>query len=587
MNPIPDTQYLKALALLALLAAFSWHIPCWAQKKQEKEDTYSIALVKTADPEKDVYKVDQDKVFAEEYTIQKGDYIWKLLRQKGLFQKYTQAKLISVLKQLNKSLENLDLVHPGEKIVIPLKIAPMEGIPVRKGGKMLSLTDLKDVDFENYTVKPGDSVIRVIKGKYDIPPQHLYDEFLALTRKLNPSVKDLNTVYPGQVIRLPIYSPQVVRKPIVDRAAREFQDKMKEEEGPEKPNPLAHDLATIFSEMGEEWIQTGKHFIPLKSGGQIDLKAASFPIIGLRSGLRVVVDLDNKFPEKVAALIASSWGNYRVVHLLETDDLGSGLGKVLAACDYPRLLGRGDPLELEGDLPLRLTGDWVVVMSENPATEGPAAAVITLRNPGTPATPGLIKDYLKKLDIAVIDHPSGDKGLSGDIGEARKLRGGGNASSLIKALLELTGQDYSEKVEIPVYQSKGQGFRLVVKADFLLKVDEKDAIIDLTGMGREIVSLLEEHRFLVLSLAQEKDPLAMISSTLSFLGVPFRAGNHPIMAAERETSRNIALIFSGVIFPDDRERSVLATTMLLPEPIEIFLGQKGYQILPLPSPTFP
>ena len=72
---------------------------------------------------------------------------------------------------------------------------------------------------------------------------------------------------------------------------------------------VGDDLGIIFAEMGEDWVQTGEHFIPLKSEGQIDLRAASFPILNLRDGLRVIVDLNNELPETMATLIESSWGN--------------------------------------------------------------------------------------------------------------------------------------------------------------------------------------------------------------------------------------------------------------------------------------
>ena len=40
---------------------------------------------------------------------------------------------------------------------------------------------------------------------------------------------------------------------------------------------------------------------------------------------RVILDLDNKVPERMEKLIGSSWGNYRVVHIAEDEDLRSAL----------------------------------------------------------------------------------------------------------------------------------------------------------------------------------------------------------------------------------------------------------------------
>ena len=110
----------------------------------------------------------------------------------------------------------------------------------------------------------------------------LHNEYLSLVKKLNPSLEDLNTIYPGQVIRIPIYSPETVRKPIQAAVSPRPRERLPEPAKAElKPNPFSLDLETLFLAMGEEWVNTGEHYIPLKSGGQIDLKAKSFPIINL------------------------------------------------------------------------------------------------------------------------------------------------------------------------------------------------------------------------------------------------------------------------------------------------------------------
>ncbi|MBW1738411.1 MAG: hypothetical protein JRJ69_12880, partial [Deltaproteobacteria bacterium] len=64
---------------------------------QEKEKTYSISLVKTAEAEQEVYEVDDKKVLTQTFTVQKGDWIWKILRKEGLLKRGNLAELISVL----------------------------------------------------------------------------------------------------------------------------------------------------------------------------------------------------------------------------------------------------------------------------------------------------------------------------------------------------------------------------------------------------------------------------------------------------------------------------------------------------------
>ena len=555
-----------------------------ASQAQEAEKTYSISLTKTAGIEKDIYEVDNKKVLTEEYTIKEGEWVWQVLRQKGLLERHNLSELLSILQALNRSLSKLDLVHPGEKIIIPLKIAPVAGAPVLAAPPTpvkASIEDLKDLDLQHYTVEQGDSLTRIIKGRYDIPPDYLYNEYLGMVKKLNPSIQDLNIIHPGQKIRLPIYSPEIVRKPIKKVIAQKPEEETEDEEEKKATGPVVDDLGVIFTEIGEEWVQTGEHFIPLKSGGQIDLKAVSFPILSLRNGLRVIVDLNNKLPDKMAELIESSWGNYRVLHLVEGDSIMSALDKILGLCDYPKVSRIGEPLELGGDIPIRITGDWIITLSKTKSDEGPGFVVINLTDAPSQNTPRMIKDYLMTLGVKVIDYPPGEDKDADVVEKVAPLEGGEKPESLVRKLLDLTGRSYSAQVEIPVYQRQKADFKLIIKADFFLKIKDRDAVIDLTGLGPEVISLLEEHKFLVLSMATEKNPLSIVSMTLEFLGIGSHDGPHSFLATKRGDSRNVKLTLTGITFSDSNGNAVLATPLSLPDEIMAFLSKRAYRVLPL------
>lgn len=540
---------------------------------QENEKTYSISLVKTMEIGKDIYEVDNKKVLTEKYVVKKGDYIWKILKQKGIKKNKDLFKLLSVLKKLNRSLQNLDLIHPDEKIIIPLKITPLsvdfDQAPSTE--KTISVSALKDLSLQNYTIKQGDYLVKIIKGRFNIPQDHLYNEYFELVKKINPSLKDLDIILPGQTIKLPIYSPEIIRIPIKTAILAK----------PENTGLIAHDLGSIFLEMGEEWINTGEHFIPLKAGGQIDLRAKSFPILNLKTGVSMIVDLDNKLPDKMAKIIESSWGNYRIVHLMD-DDLRSALEKILIVCRYPKLLKSGAPLELQGDIAVRITGDWIVTNSETQSNRT-RIYVIYLTDDNSLATPPMIKQYLEGLGIKVIDHPSGDDDTSYKKGDVEKLKGGKDYSSLIKTILDLTNNSFSAQVEIPAYQSQMTDFKLIINADFFLRIKGKDAIIDVTGLEPKIISFLREHQFQVLSLAGEKDPLAVVIKALEFLNIQFDPGPHHFMVTTKDDSRNIRLTLPGIIFSDNHGKAILATKLNIPDEIAAFLSEKGYSILDLSS----
>jgi hypothetical protein len=589
-TPLKNRRCMTSTVLKFYLSAFLGMLPVFfcpqASLAQEEEKTYDISLEKTAEIEKDMHKVDDKKVLTETLTIQKGEWVWKILREKGLLKDRNLPELLSVLKKLNKSFQNLDLVHPGEKIIIPLKIAPIAGGPAPEPSlpeKITPIAALKDLNLENYSVKPGDSLSMLAMDRYDIPPKDMYKEYLELVKKLNPSIKDPNLIYPGQIIKLPIYSPEIVRKPIVSKVSEKLEVKGEDKavSKSQKLSPVGHDLAMIFTEIGEEWVQTGRHFIPLKSGGQIDLEAKSFPIINLRNGLSVILDLNNKVPEGMEKLIGSSWGNYRVAHIAEDENLSSALDKIIRICDYPKVFERGETLGLKGDIGLQIAGDWIIRLSQAGSDSAAEFVVINLTDKPAFQNSKIMKDYLKRLGVKVIDYPPGQGDATEAADKPEMLSGGGNPSALIKSLLDLSGRTFSTGVKIPVYQSQKADFKLIVTADFFLKVKGSDAIIALTDLGPEVISFLREHKFSVLSLAGEKDSLAIVSKMLEFIGIQFDTGPHEFTAAKRDDSKNIRLSLPGTVFSDKDENQVLATPLSLPREIAVFLSQRGYRILVL------
>ncbi|MCD6560797.1 MAG: LysM peptidoglycan-binding domain-containing protein [Deltaproteobacteria bacterium] len=547
---------------------------------QEKEKTYSISLVKTAETEKDIHKIGDKKVLTETHTVRKGEHLWQLLREKGLLKGHNLPELLSVLKQLNSSFANLNLIHPGEELIIPLKIVPVSSLSLMKNTQPeieAPIKKLKDIKLEYYTVKQGDSLIRIAVDQYDIPANYLYNDYLKMVKKLNPSIKDINTIYPGQKIKLPIYSPRIVRSPIKP----EIPIKTENRTEIKKTNTITDDLEMIFAGMGEEWINTGEHFIPFKSGGQIDLKAVSFPIINLQNGLRVIVDLKDKLTDRMTGIIKSSWQNYRVIHLKKEDDLKSSLNKILSVCGYAKIRRQGEPLQLSGNIPLKITGDWIITRSGNQTDDKPLIYVINILTTPEDATSCLIKDYVKGLGIEVIDCPPGENGTEQDPTVFKALKGCDTPSSLVESLLKLDDREFSTQLEIPVFQSRKADLKLTIKADFFLRTREKDAIIDLTGFDKGIISFLKDHHFLLLSLAADKDPFSISAKTLEFLDVQYNPGPHLIMAASRDNSRNIRLSIPGIVFKDSHGKPIIITPHNLPDKIRMFLSLKGYKVLPL------
>ena len=580
---IKTTASQIAIYLTFLIAFPSLYAPLLQGKEK---DTFSISLVQQAK----VKKIEGKEVVCETYTVKDGDYIWKILRQRGLLKRPNLAELISLLKRMNKSLTNLDIIHPGQTISIPLNITPIRGAPEKEKSvqkSIMGISSLKEVDFENYVVKSGDSLTMIVYGKYKIHPEYLYNEYLNLFQKFNPTLKNLDIIYPNQVIKLPIFSPEIVRMPVkVTKEKRALKkSKIIPSEDTEQTISLRKKLKDIFNQMDEEWVDTGKQFIPLKSGGQIQLKAESFPVLNLQSGMRLIIDLKNELPEDISQLILADWEDYGIVHLATVDTLKTAMDKILTASSYYKILKPGEQFQTRsGDIDISIAGDWVIIPQRGEENITEKITVISFINHPSEQTPEAIRAYLKKSGIRVIDYPGlpVPKDMTDDVPREKKIGIEKNVDFPLPALLlNLAGQTFSNKVKIPVYQGKGSEFNVIIQADLFFNRHGKDCIINTTDLSPAIVSLLKKHQFLVLSLAGEKNLNRVTELTLNFLGLPYDSNSHHFLTSGRDEAKNITLTVPGISFYDKEGKHILATDKKMPTEIVSFLNQKGYTLLEL------
>jgi hypothetical protein len=573
------------LALMVILVCFL--LPGRALSQEGGEETYSISLVQTAESDKEIHEIEGRKVLTETYTVQKGDHLWQLFRERGLLEKREFPELLAVLKRLNRSFSNLDLIHPGEKIVIPLTLSPVKGLAglgPKAPAKPISLADLQDIKLENYMVQPGDSLIKVVKARYGLLDQQITPGYLEQIRRLNPEIADLDLVYPNQVVRLPVYTPQLVRAPIQPFRKKTPQVELYKEETPpadKGPTALSFQLHEIFTLMGEEWMGTGEHYIPLRSGGQIHLKAESFPIVSLSNGKRIIVDLHGELPERMAQVITSNWVNYGVAHLQERDDLRGALDKIFPLCEFHRLYRSGEPLELVSDIRLQITADWIIFPSPEAQKAGERALLINLSDQPGSKIPQELKSFLSAQGLRIIEYPAPSAQEPAVPFPSDILKAGHDKGQLIETVLNLAGQDFTRNMEMPLYRDGKGGFSMIVKADFFLYLDKKEAIIDFSGIGSEMVPLLKEYKVSVLSVAAEADPAVMVSRILDFIGVKFDASPQAFTAPGTRASNSIMVTIPGISFQNARGQSVFASSVNLPDEIAGFLSRKGYRVLSL------
>lgn len=158
----------------------------------------------------------------EEYVVQEGDWIAKILRKKGVLKEDNLPNLLEILRKFNQSMKDFNIIRPGEKIVILVKVAPgakaESPAPKEKQAPLRISTPApprrqptpvaRGLKSEPYRIKRGDILSRVVVNRYDLSAGTFVAEYLDLFKKCNPSIKNPDRVFPGQTVNLPLYPPQ-------------------------------------------------------------------------------------------------------------------------------------------------------------------------------------------------------------------------------------------------------------------------------------------------------------------------------------------------------------------------------------------
>jgi hypothetical protein len=100
-------------------------------------------------------------VLCEPYVVRKNDWLYKIFRQKGEISEPDFPFFISIFKQINPHIRNVDAIETGTRIFIPLKIADKQDYAVDKDGKV----KIPVVEFHHtYRIDPDN------RTKIPIPP---------------------------------------------------------------------------------------------------------------------------------------------------------------------------------------------------------------------------------------------------------------------------------------------------------------------------------------------------------------------------------------------------------------------------------
>lgn len=230
------------------------------------------------------------------YTIQEGEYVYSILRSMDVPENklYNMAKEV---EKLNPHLENLNQVEPGTTLLLPQDLRPEAEAPAPDPPEPEDVARVAKeaaVDTLSATIAPGDSLVKLLREKANLPDRLIFDEYLKLFQELNPQVADINALEVGQEVVLPIPPGQAAELDSRTNATLEVQAPPRErpqqpqqaEASPREVNKQA--TLAILKQMGFRFAPGQELLYPYSSQEWLRINLEQMPLANTPWGTAIV-----------------------------------------------------------------------------------------------------------------------------------------------------------------------------------------------------------------------------------------------------------------------------------------------------------
>lgn len=211
----------------------------------------------------------------------------------------------------------------------------------------------------HYTVFKGDTLSAILHNRFGITRIDMA-RWIGLVKKLNPDLVNPNRIYPGQTLILPDKGPKA---PVPVEQASGSEDTATEKIDATAFRPTGRDLdiiAAVVKQAGGTLIRDGKYFIPLTEDEHLAVDCSDIPIVELTDGSRIFLDYGRRIPEGTATLIRSRWKNFTVITEGGNDGVLSALAGIFGASRDFTSRRHDGYLDMGTAPAMKLRVDWIL-----------------------------------------------------------------------------------------------------------------------------------------------------------------------------------------------------------------------------------
>lgn len=521
--------------IAAILSTMVFYLP---PAMSAKEDTAQLTFKKTAVHNKAYYH----------YTIQKNDVLSAIIRKIPGIHEKDIPPYYRMIKELNPHIKDLDKLEAGQKIVLPAKL--------KTGGA------------QTYRVKKGDYLIGIVHRELHITANT--QKTMLLIKSLNPSVKDANKLYVGQIIRLP--------KGRLDPTAAQQPAKMIEPDTPvvsmpEKQQvqeettlagkeaimlPPAERLAVlkhIITQMNGTIITRGNYYLPVSKTAQLTIDCSVIPVVELDDRTTLFLDMKNRSSMYLKTIISGQWSNYHVVKIDTKDDIIMILKKIFKNSKAYAITRAEKPVGI-GSMPdLEIMPDWLITKKN--AKQSPSAIQgLRFVYRDNDLLPRAIVNFAHRQSF-MITEISPSTGLVGKPDELYSLPPmtvlpASPAGEFAYALLSYLNIPVEKDVDVRVFSIRQDGFNLSIKADLVVKQGDQKTFLFSRNLPPQFVNMLQKTGDKLIFVSDQDEPAENMEKILRGFNVVFTSGYFSFSGLDKDQPP-YTLGFKGTKIKTDKD----------------------------------
>ena len=537
-------------------------------------------------------------VLCDRYTVQKGDFVWELLRRRGRIAEEDFPRFVAILQHINPHIKNIDKIYPGQQILIPLKeMTPGEG-PAPADDRVLTIPVIPDILYSTYTVQPGDYLSKIVAAHHGIQMDQIPEGYFSTLKRINPAVKNLNVIHPGQKIRIPelVSQQPAVKEPPAVQSTDEKSPKEPETALPAPEKPMEETPQSTVSlavkQLGGRLVESGSYYFPVRNRRDMKLDLSAYPMIELEDGRRLILESGKPLPEGAEKVIRSYWKSLTIVRTSPGEDERMVLDKVLRTLYGEKVSTTMDMPAFDDGIQVTLRADWVLLQKEQGEGEPPGYHCITLiAGPGertsAPLTAYLsgknirVSDVLTTADIAEEAGGQDSPVTASEDAKPGQISYASDQARFVAEFARAIGYAYDRNVPVTFQYA---GLQINTMMDLVHGHDGMDAVVDFGTLYGGSKSAIEATGLKVLCIKPADHALAIARNFLTTAGISVT--EKPVFfGANRSVFKTISLAVPGLLASHPEQGQILVTELKLCSEISSFLGEKEIKVLQIKPQT--